>query len=266
MKKFLTVALVFLFLVGSAGMASAKGGNNGNGNGSAPGNSGNGNGNGGHGGGNNGNGHGGTDGGNQGNDGSNGNAGGGGGNGPGPGPGPGPSRGLACEGSCRTTLSFEGDFAQSSSAFVDQAKVSKKGNVTNGAQAGAVQGNSGSYKGQSGIGITGGAGITAAATMNTPNSAGAIAVAGNLGGTMVIGSKTCAKLSGSGSAATVAVKKNGAASSEGSFKYKGQISSGAIVGGGVTGGFSMVANGHNSVVSGAGHVTASGITSSGNRN
>jgi len=168
--------------------------------------------------------------------------------------------GLACEGSCKASLSFEGNHAQSSSAFIDNAKI-KKGNVVDGSQAGAVQGTKGSFKGTSGIGITGGVGITAASAKDNRNSASAQALAGNVGISGVVGYRTCAKLSGSGEASTVAVKKNGAASSNGSFAYKGQLSQGAIIGGGLTGGFSNVQNGPGSVVSSAGHVTVSGITS-----
>lgn len=165
---------------------------------------------------------------------------------------------LACSGSCKTLSSFSGKHEQMSGAFVDQATV-KKGNITDGAQAVASQETKGSFKGKAGIGATAGAGLTHASTVNKKNLTISKAAAINIGASGVLGKKVCAKLSGSGEASTVAVKGGGVASSSGSFKYAGQVSNGAIVGGGATGGISGVKTGKNSVTSGAAHGTVAGV-------
>ena len=167
----------------------------------------------------------------------------------------------ACEGNCQEVLSFSGNHFQTSSAFIDKAKI-KKGNVVDGGQSGAVQETKGSYKAQGpGIGGTGGIGTTMVYSENTRNGAVSAGLAANVGASGVIGRRTCAKLSGSGSVQTVAVKGGAAATSNGSFKYKGQTGRGLVVGAGATGGFSKAATGKNYAKSSAGHFTVSGITS-----
>lgn len=170
---------------------------------------------------------------------------------------------LACSGNCKTSLEFSGNHSQSTSAFVDNAELDRKGNVVDGSQAAAGQSTKGSVKGKYGIGATGGIGISYANSTDTKKTASAKALAANISASGVLGHKTCATLKGSGEAATVAVKSfgnaEGAAGTSGKFSYKGQTGQGAIVGGGITAGCANVVTGKNSVTATAAHGTVVGV-------
>jgi hypothetical protein len=160
-----------------------------------------------------------------------------------------------------------GDHSQQSSAFVDNAVV-KRGIVRDGSQAVADQSTSGSYRTTfAGIGVSAGLGISAATTTNTTRVASSVALAANLSASAILGADSLATLSGAGQASTVAVKDfqnaSGSASTFGNFAYSGEVANGAMIGAGITGGFSSVTTTTNSVVSIAGHGTVSGIVSIG---
>lgn len=169
---------------------------------------------------------------------------------------------VACNSGCPSHLKFSGNHYQGSASYIDHSTV-RDGAVSDGAQSAAVQETSGKYKGKGpGFGVTGGIGGTISHATNTRHEAFAAGAAGNIAGSMVYGRRTCAKVNGSGAVQNVAVKGGAGAVSGGSFSYRGQVGSGAVVGAGGTAGFAHAVSHRNTAKSSAGQITASGITTS----